>query len=148
MTNEQLLLLSRVRIGMQRAGAAIDLVRVTRDRTYLEAVLMKASELHDESAVHAAMALMAQLGMINGMRVMDSSLKAEMLRKFGGSLDSESQIALRGSPNPASNADGSSSQSAPPENEPGRFSTPLSGTTTGSSPTPVPGGKNYKRGLR
>ena len=47
MTNEQILWLARVRVGLQRANVRVDLVRVTRDRPYLEAVLSRArSEEH------------------------------------------------------------------------------------------------------
>jgi hypothetical protein len=136
MTNEQILWLARVRV---------DLVRVTRDRAYLEAVLNRASELTDETAVESAMKLMSQLGMINGRRVMDSSLKAEILRRFAAPIDGTTQPLRAGiAPDAPLEA---STQPEPLPHEPGRFSTPI-GTTTGTSPAPVPGGKSYKRGLR
>lgn len=145
MTNEQILLLSRIRVGLQRAGIAVDLVRVTRDRIYLEAVLMRASELTDETAVQSAMLLMSQLGIINGRRVMDNSLKAEILRRFAAPTDGPTLPLRSGTPGEVT--PDTSSQADPAPIEPGRFSTPI-GTTTGTSPTLVPGGKNYKRGLR
>ncbi|MEQ1597420.1 MAG: hypothetical protein ABL985_20245 [Casimicrobium sp.] len=145
MTNEQILLLSRVRVGLQRAGVTIDLIRMTRDRAYLEAALMRASELTDETAVQSAMQLMAQLGIINGRRVMDTSLKAEILRRFASPLDGATQTLRDGAAGGASIS--TTSQPTPAPIEPGRFGTPM-GATTGTTPTPVPGGKNYKRGLR
>lgn len=145
MTNEQIMLLSRVRVGLQRAGLAVDLVRMTRDRPYLEEVLFRASELPDETTVQSAMLLMSQLGMINGRRVMDPSLKAEVLRRFNSPVDGPT-LPLRAGGN-GEMAAGASSQSDPLPQEPGRFSTPMD-ATTGTSPTLVPGGKNYKRGLR
>lgn len=87
MTNEQILWLARVRVGLQKAGVSMDLVRATRDRAYMETVRIRASELTDESAVESAVKLMAQLGMINGRRVMDSWLKAEILRRFAAPMD-------------------------------------------------------------
>ena len=144
MTNEQILLLSRVRVGLQRAGVMVDLVRMTRDRSYLKDVLFRASELPDEVPVQSAMILMSQLGLINGKRILDNSLKAEILRRFDEPVDSGS--SLRGSvsaPTPAS--------SSQPEANPvqtGQFSSPLGGTTTGTTGVAVPGGKSYKRGLR
>ena len=145
MTNELILLLSRVRVGLQRAGGRVDLVRMTRDRAYLEEVLFRASELPDEVPVQSAMLLMSQLGVINGKRVMDNSLRAEILRRFdepaGGNQN------LRGGISPA--APGSSSQPDDPQPiQTGQFSTPLGGTTTGTTGVAVPGGKSYKRGLR
>lgn len=145
MTNEQILWLARVRVGLQKADIRVDLVRVTRDRPYLEAVLNRATELTDESAVESAMKLMSQLGMINGRRVMDSSLKADILRRFAAPLDAATQ-PLRGGIAAETPLE-ASSQPEPLPQEPGRFSTPI-GLTTGTSPTPVPGGKSYKRGLR
>lgn len=145
MTNEQIMLLSRVRVGLQRAGVPVDLIRMTRDRPYLEAALMRASELTDDSAVQSAMLLMAQLGIINGRRVMDTSLKAEILRRFAAPLDGQTQPLREGGAADAA-AKGSSHQDPAPI-ERGRFSSPV-GATTGTSPAPVPGGKNYKRGLR
>lgn len=145
MTNEQIMLLSRVRVGLQRAGVPVDLIRMTRDRPYLEAALMRASELTDDSAVQSAMQLMAQLGIINGRRVMDTSLKAEILRRFAAPLDGQTQPLREGAAADAA-AKGSSHQDPAPI-EPGRFSSPM-GATTGTSPALVPGGKNYKRGLR
>jgi hypothetical protein len=146
MTNEQILWLARVRVGLQKSNIRIDLVRVTRDREYLESVLNQASELTDESAVESAMKLMAQLGMINGRRVMDSSLTAEILRRFATPIDNATP-PLRAGGIAAEPAAAASSQPEPVPHESGRFSTPI-GLTTGSSPAPVPGGKNYKRGLR
>lgn len=145
MTNEQILWLARVRVGLQKADIRVDLVRVTRDRPYLEAVLNRASELTDESAVESAMKLMAQLGMINGRRVMDSSLTSEILRRFASPMDGATQPLRSGIP-PETPLE-ASSQPEPLPHEPGRFSTPM-GTTTGTSPTLAPGGKQYKRGLR
>lgn len=145
MTNEQILLLSRVRVGLQRASIAVDLVRMTRDRPYLEAVLFRASELTDETTVQSALLLMSQLGMINGRQVLDPAVKAEVLRRFASPVDSPTQ-PLRESTS-AGSSPRTSSQPDPLPIEPGRFSTPI-GATTGSSPAPVPGGKNYKRGLR
>lgn len=144
MTNEQILLLSRVRVGLQRAGVTVDLVRMTRDRSYLEDVLFRASELPDEVPVQSAMLLMSQLGLINGKRVMDNSLKAEILRRFDESPNSGQ--SLRGTSGAATPE--SSSQ---PEAQPvqiGQFSSPLGGSTTGTTGIAVPGGKSYKRGLR
>jgi hypothetical protein len=137
MTNEQILWLARVRVGLQRANVRVDLVRVTRDRPYLEAVLARATELHDETAVEAAMKLMSQLGLINGTRVMDPARDQSITRPFdaGGGFDPFAGQALR---------------SGIPVGAPielGRFSTPM-GATTGTSPAPVAGGKSYKRGLR
>ncbi len=146
MTNEQILLLSRVRVGLQRAGVRVDLVKVTRDRAYLESVLMRASELTDEIPVQSAMMLMAQLGIINGQKVMDPGLKTELLHRFSSPLDGVTQT-LRGGSGQPPGAPATSSQPDPVPLEPGRFSTPI-GTTTGTSPVLVPGGKNYKRGLR
>ena len=148
MTNEQILLLSRVRVGLQRAGVAVDLIKMTRNRPYLESVLLRASELTDESTVQSAMILMSQLGIINGRDVMDSSLKAEILRRFAAPLDGPSQTLRGGAGSDAAATATASSQPQPVPQEPGRFSTPIDGTTTGTSPNPVPGGKNYKRGLR
>jgi hypothetical protein len=147
MTNEQILWLARVRVGLQRAQIPVDLVRVTRDRPYLEAVLARASELTDETAVESALKLMSQLGIINGSRAMNPKRDGSILRPRDGGVapDSAAQNALRGGMPPA--AAGSSSQSDPAPVEPGRFSTPI-GATTGTSPTLAPGGKNYKRGLR
>lgn len=145
MTNEQILWLARVRVGLQKASVSVDLVRATRDRAYMETVLIRASELTDESAVESAMKLMAQLGMINGRRVMDSSLKAEILRRFAAPMDGSAQPLRSGIATDAPVE--ASSQPEPLPQEPGRFSTPM-GATTGTSPAPVPGGKNYKRGLR
>lgn len=149
MTNEQILLLSRIRVGLQRAGVMVDLVRMTRDRPYLEEVLFRASELPDEVPVQSAMLLMSQLGLINGKRVMDNSLKAEILRRFdepaGGGQN------LRGVAAPGATPSGSTSSSSQPDAQPiqtGQFSTPLGGTTTGTTGVAVPGGKSYKRGLR
>lgn len=145
MTNEQILLLSRVRVGLQRAGVKVDLVRMTRDRAYLAEVLFRATELPDEVPVQTAMLLISQLGVINGKRVMDNSLRAEILRRFDESVGSGQ--SLRGVTSAATPA-GSSSQ---PEVQPiqtGQFSTPLGGTTTGTTGVAVPGGKSYKRGLR
>jgi hypothetical protein len=147
MTNEQILLLARVRVGLQRAGIPVDLVKMTRDRAYLEAVLLRASELADESAVESAMLLMSQLGIINGKKVTDSSLKAEILRRFAAPVDSPTLPLRSGGTAVDTPAEASSQPQAVPQ-EPGRFSTPMGGTTTGTSPTLVPGGKNYKRGLR
>jgi hypothetical protein len=147
MTNEQILWLARVRVGLQRANILVDLVRVTRDRPYLEAVLTRASELTDETAVESALKLMSQLGMINGTRVLDPALVSSIQRSQnrGDTLDFETEIALRGgTPAPS---EGTSSQADALPFEPGRFSTPL-GATTGTSPAPVLGGKSYKRGLR
>ena len=147
MTNEQILWLARVRVGLQKADIRVDLVRVTRDRPYLEAVLNRASELTDETAVESAMKLMAQLGMINGSRVMDPSRETSITRskKPDDVLDFATQNSLRGGVTPANAA--SSSQPEPAPIERGQFSTPI-GLTTGTSPAPVPGGKSYKRGLR
>ncbi len=145
MTNEQILWLARVRVGLQRAGIKVDLIRVTRDRPYLESVLTRASELTDETAVESAMKLMSQLGMINGRRVMDSSLKAEILRRFAAPMDGSTQPLRSGIATDAPVE--ARSQPEPLPQEPGRFSTPM-GATTGTSPAPVPGGKSYKRGLR
>jgi hypothetical protein len=150
MTNEQILLLSRVRVGLQRAGIPVDLVRVTRDRPYLEAVLARATELTDESAVESAMKMMSQLGLINGTRVMEPSREMSITRGSGNTqtgLDFATQQVLRGTPAIAAEKAGTSSQNDPAPIEPGRFSTPI-GLTTGTSPTLVPGGKQYKRGLR
>ena len=153
MTNEQILWLSRVRVGLQRAGIPVDLVRVTRDRPYLEAVLARASELTDEAAVESSMKLMSQLGMINGSSVMDPAHPSGNRGiNLGAGLDFASQQALRGgAPAPAaaaaSAAPSTSSQSDPAPIELGRFSTPM-GATTGTSPNPLAGGKHYKRGLR
>jgi hypothetical protein len=154
MTNEQILWLSRVRVGLQRAGIPVDLVRVTRDRPYLEAVLTRASELTDVTAVESSMKLMSQLGMINGSNVMDPGHSSAITRSpnLGGGLDFASQQALRGGapaavPAPGGGALSTSSQSDPAPIELGRFSTPM-GATTGTSPAPVAGGKQYKRGLR
>ena len=136
--------MSRVRVGLQRAGVKVDLVRMTRDRPYLEEVLFRASELPDEIPVQSAMLLMSQLGLINGKRVMDNSLKAEILRRFD---ESPSDAAsLRSAPNA-----GTPASSSQPEAQPiqvGQFSSPLGGTTTGTTGVAVPGGKSYKRGLR
>lgn len=147
MTNEQILWLARVRVGLQRADVRVDLVRATRDRPYLEAVLSRATEVHDEIAVESAMKLMSQLGMINGTRAMDPARDLSITRPFDSNdgFDPFGVPALRsgiplGGP-------GSSSQSEPSPIEPGRFSTPM-GATTGTSPAPVAGGKSYKRGLR
>ena len=145
MTNEQILWLARVRVGLQKADIRVDLVRVTRDRPYLEAVLNRASELTDESAVESAMKLMAQLGMINGRRVMEPSLKTEILRRFSAPIDGPT-VQLRGGGASETSLE-ASSQPEPLPQEPGRFSTPI-GLTTGTTPNPVPGGKSYKRGLR
>ncbi len=145
MTNEQILWLARVRVGLQKANIRVDLIRVTRDRVYLESVLNRASELTDETAVESAMKLMAQLGMINGRRVMDSSIKAEILRRFASPIEGLTQ-PLRGGEAPDAPLE-ASSQPQPLAQDPGRFSTPL-GATTGTSPAPVAGGKSYKRGLR
>lgn len=145
MTNEQILWLARVRVGLQKVGIRVDLVRATRDRAYLESVLNRASELTDETAVESAMKLMAQLGMINGRRVMDSSLKAEILRRFAAPMEGEAQPLRGGSASETPVA--ASSQPEPLPQEPGRFSTPI-GSTTATSPAPVPGGKSYKHGLR
>ena len=146
MTNEQILLLSRIRVGLQRAGVMVDLVRMTRDRPYLEEVLFRASELPDEVPVQSAMLLMSQLGLINGKRVMDNSLKAEILRRFdepaGGGQNLRGVAALGATPA------GSSSQPDAQPIQTGQFSTPLGGTTTGTTGVAVPGGKSYKRGLR
>jgi hypothetical protein len=147
MTNEQILWLARVRVGLQRASIVVDLVRVTRDRPYLEAVLNRASELTDETAVESALKLMSQLGMINGTRTLDPTRVPSIQRPQNreGALDFATEIALRGgAPLPAA---GTSSQTDAVPFEPGRFSTPL-GATTGTSPAPVVGGKHYKRGLR
>ena len=145
MTNEQILLLSRVRVGLQRAGVKVDLVRMTRDRAYLEEVLFRASELPDEVPVQSAMLLMSQLGVINGKRVMDNSLRAEILRRFDEPASGGQN--LRGAALPAA-PDGSSSQPTAQPIQTGQFSTPLGGTTTGTTGVAVPGGKSYKRGLR
>lgn len=144
MTNEQILLLSRVRVGLQRAGIAVDLIRMTRNRAYLEEVLLRASELQDEIPVQSAMLLMSQLGVINGKRVMDNSLRADILRRFDES--GETRPALRGSA--AIPQVGGSSQPDAQPMQPGQFSSPLGGTTTGTTGIAVPGGKSYKRGLR
>ncbi len=144
MTNEQILLLSRVRVGLQRAGVMVDLVRMTRDRSYLEDVLFRATELPDEVPVQSAMLLMSQLGLINGKRVMDNSLKAEILRRFDETPSSGP--SLRGTASAATPA--SSSQPEAQPIQPGQFSSPLGGTTTGTTGIAVPGGKSYKRGLR
>ncbi len=150
MTNEQILWLARVRVGLQRANVRVDLVRVTRDRPYLEAVLSRATELHDEIAVESAMKLMAQLGLINGARVMDPASEQSITRPLD-IVDVFSPIgspALRaGQPQAASGSSNGSSQPDATPIERGQFSTPI-GLTTGTSPNPVPGGKNYKRGLR
>ena len=82
MTNEQILWLARVRVGLQRANVSVDLVRATRQRPYLEAVLARATELHDEIAVEAAIKLMPQLGLINGARVMDPARNLSIPRPF------------------------------------------------------------------
>lgn len=147
MTNEQILWLARVRVGLQRANVRVDLVRVTRDRPYLEAVLSRATELHDEIAVESAMKLMAQLGLINGARVMDPAREQSITRPLDiiDVLNPIGSPALRAG-QPAAAA-GSSSQADAAPIERGQFSTPI-GLTTGTSPNPVPGGKNYKRGLR
>lgn len=144
MTNEQILLLSRVRVGLQRAGVMVDLVRMTRDRPYLEEVLFRASELPDEVAVQSAMLLMSQLGLINGKRVMDNSLKAEILRRFDGAVGSDQ--TLRGATSVATPASSSQPETIPIQA--GQFSSPLGATTTGTTGVAVPGGKSYKRGLR
>ena len=147
MNNEQILLLSRVRVGLQRAGISVDLVRMTRDRSYLKDVLFRASELPDEAPVQSAMLLMSQLGLINGKRVMDNSLKAEILRRFEEPVGGGP--SLRGTASTASPA--SPANSSQPEAKPvqtGQFSSPLGGTTTGTTGVAVPGGKSYKRGLR
>ncbi len=144
MTNEQILLLSRVRVGLQRAGVSVDLVRMTRDRSYLKDVLFRASELPDEVPVQSAMILMSQLGLINGKRVLDNSLKAEILRRFDEPVDGGAN--LRGSSS-AATPDSSSQPEAKPL-QTGQFSSPLGGTTTGTTGVVVPGGKSYKRGLR
>lgn len=98
MTNEQILWLARVRGGLQKADIRVNLVRVTRDRPYLEAVLNRASELTDETAVESAMKLMAQLGMINGSRAMDPSreLSITLQNSQSSLLDSPTQMGLRG----------------------------------------------------
>ena len=147
MTNEQILWLARVRVGLQRANVRVDLVRVTRDRPYLEAVLNRATELHDETAVESAMKLMSQLGLINGARVMDPKYDQGITRPFdtNEAFDPFGAPTLRAGT--SLGAPGSSSQSDPQPTEPGRFSTPM-GATTGTSPAPVAGGKSYKRGLR
>jgi hypothetical protein len=146
MTNEQILWLARVRVGLQRANVLVDLVRATRDRPYLEAVLSRATELHDETAVEASMKLMSQLGLINGARVMDPARDQSITRPLDSvnGFDPFGSHTLR-SGIPFGVPD--SSQSDPAPIEPGRFSTPI-GTTTGTSPAPVAGGKSYKRGLR
>ncbi len=144
MTNEQILLLSRVRVGLQRAGVMVDLVRMTRDRSYLEDVLFRASELTDEVPVQSAMLLMSQLGLINGKRVMDNSLKAEILRRFEEPVGGGP--SLRGTASEATPASSSQPEAQPIQK--GQFSTPLGGTTTGTTGVAVPGGKSYKRGLR
>lgn len=148
MTNEQILLLSRVRVGLQRAGVMVDLVRMTRDRPYLEGVLFRASELDDEIPVQSAMLLMSQLGLINGKRVMDNTLKAEILRRFDESAADGAN--LRGAATGAT-VTATPASSSQPEAQPvqtGQFSSPLGGTTTGTTGVAVPGGKTYKRGLR
>ena len=144
MTNEQILLLSRIRVGLQRAGVMVDLVRMTRDRPYLEEVLFRASELPDEVPVQSAMLLMSQLGLINGKRVMDNSLKAEILRRFDEPAGDAAN--LRGTPTSATTASSSQPEAQPIQT--GQFSSPLGGTTTGTTGVAVPGGKSYKRGLR
>lgn len=149
MTNEQILWLARVRVGLQRANVRVDLVRVTRDRPYLEAVLSRATELHDEIAVESAMKLMAQLGLINGARVMDPAREQSITRPLD-IVDVFTPVAsptLRAGLPAAAPGSSSSSQADAAPIERGQFSTPI-GLTTGTSPNPVPGGKNYKRGLR
>lgn len=145
MTNEQILLLSRIRVGLQRAGVTVDLVRMTRDRVYLEEVLFRASELTDETAVQSSLMLMSQLGMINGRRVLDPPIGSAQIRGQHAPGADPAQPLRSGGSGETSAA--SSSQPDPLPQEPGRFSTPM-GATTGSSPNPVPGGKSYKRGLR
>ena len=117
MTNEQILWLARVRVGLQKADIRVNLMRVTRDRPHLEAVLNRASELTDETAVESAMKLMAQLGMINGSRAMALSRGLSITRQNSQSslLDSPTQMGLLGNLS-LSTASANSSISAPAAN--------------------------------
>jgi hypothetical protein len=109
-------------------------------------VLIQATELTDVLAVESALLLMNQMGLINGTNVLSNPNTLEIARRLGTRLDASMQ-ALRDSYVVGNTTQLTSSQPDPKPIVPGQYSSPM-GATTGSSPNLVPGGKNYKKGLR